>query len=92
MRALKGAKELRERTNREEPGGGQTSAFVDEGMVKVHLMQRSYISQRWSKVARKAETTCWTQASQSWLVCRLGMQKERGAESQEVGESAGHCR
>lgn len=73
MRALKGAKELRERTNREEPGGGQTSAFVDEGMVKVHLMQRSYLSQRWSKVARKAETTCWAQASQSWLadwVCR----------------------
>ena len=26
------------------------------------------------------------------LVGRLGMQKERGAESQEVGESAGHCR
>lgn len=72
MRALKGAKEVRERTNREELGG-QTSAFAAEGMVKAHLMQRSYLSQRWSKVARKAETTPWAQASQRWLadwVCR----------------------
>lgn len=61
MRALKGAEELRERTKNEEPGGDQTSKFAEEGMVKAHLMQRNCLSQTRPRVARKAETTLWTQ-------------------------------